>query len=95
MGSYPANPFGLHEVLGNVMEWTQDCYHDGYAGAPANGGAWTTGEAWATGDYCGYRVVRGGTYYVDPVFIRSAGRFDLPPSFRNGDLGFRLARTFP
>ena len=54
VGSYGANGFGLHDVLGNVWEWTADCWHDDYRGAPADGSAWTRG-----GD-CDRRVLRGG-----------------------------------
>lgn len=53
--SFPPNRFGLCDMLGNVYEWTQDCYHDGYAGAPTDGSAWTSGD-------CSYRVQRGGSW---------------------------------
>ena len=56
VGSYPANAWGLHDVHGNVWEWTQDCWHGSYAGAPTDGSAWTSG-----GD-CARRVVRGGSW---------------------------------
>ena len=57
MGSFSANAFGLHDVMGNVWEWVEDCWHESYAGAPADGGAWTVG-----GD-CERRVLRGGSWY--------------------------------
>jgi formylglycine-generating enzyme required for sulfatase activity len=82
---YPANPWGLHGLHGNVLEWAQDCYHDGYQGAPADGKAW---EGCAGGDG---RVARGGSWVNDPVWVRSAGRFRFAPSFRSDQLGFRLA----
>jgi formylglycine-generating enzyme required for sulfatase activity len=88
VGSYPANPFGLYDVLGNVSEWTLDCWNDGYAGAPGNGTAWTTGD-------CGIRVTRGGGMGHDPAVLRSARRLYDDPDYRVSHLGFRLARTLP
>ena len=87
VGSYGANGFGLHDVLGNVWEWTADCWHDDYRGAPSDGSAWTR-----RGD-CGRRVLRGGSWETVPAGLRSANRF------RNGDnrgaamVGFRVARA--
>lgn len=86
VGSYPANAFGLHDCHGNVWEWVQDCWNENYNGAP------TDGTAWATGD-CDRRVVRGGSWDFVPQLLRSATRFGDDRSNRNGNLGFRLART--
>src|SRR5512146_3180910 len=58
VGSFAANPFGLHDMLGNVWQWTEDCYHDTYEGAPADGRAWVEG-----GD-CKLRIQRGGAWNV-------------------------------
>ena len=56
VGSYRANGYGLYDVLGNVLEWTEDCWNESYDGAPSDGRAWESGE-------CGRRVVRGGSWY--------------------------------
>jgi hypothetical protein len=59
-GSFKPNAFGLYEMHGNLWEWVEDCWHDNYLGAPADGSAWLQG-----GD-SSYRVVRGGSWHNDP-----------------------------
>ena len=87
VGSYEANVFGLFDMLGNVSEWTEDCWHENYARAPSDGSAWTRG-----GD-CGRRVKRGGSWYSSPQRVRSARRVSSTSGLRNGDGGFRVSRT--
>ena len=83
VGSYRANRFGLHDVHGNVWEWTEDCDHDSYAGAPSDGVAWTTGD-------CAVRVSRGGSWRDGPRYRRSSARGGSPTDGRGGTVGFRL-----
>ncbi|WP_295457088.1 formylglycine-generating enzyme family protein [uncultured Thiodictyon sp.] len=89
VGGYPANPWGLFDLHGNVWEWVQDCWHDSYTGAPANGSAW---EADCSDRQ--QRVMRGGSWDNDPHFLRAAFRLRSTTDLRNGALGFRVARTF-
>ena len=84
-GSFSANAWGLHDMHGNVWEWVQDCWNDSYAGAPTDGGAWTSGK-------CGRRVIRGGSWLDVPGSMRSANRHRYPRSNRFYDIGFRLAQ---
>ena len=86
VGSLPANPWGLHEMHGNVWEWVEDCWHYDYEGAP------TDGQVWVGGD-CSFRAVRGGSWNYDPRGLRAAIRYDVAPGDRYYDLGFRVART--
>jgi formylglycine-generating enzyme required for sulfatase activity len=95
VGQFPANDFSLYDMVGNVWEWVEDCYHPSYEidasqnkiKAPENGSPWTESQ-------CGERVVRGGAWDYDPQYLRSAVR-DRNNStlFRGSDLGFRVART--
>lgn len=86
VGSFPANQHGLHDLLGNVWEWTEDCWNDSYAGAPTNGSAWVRKN-------CTERVLRGGAYDAGSGMTRSAFRYKGPPTWRNKAVGFRIART--
>src|SRR5579864_928890 len=87
VGSFAANGFGLYDMVGNVREWTEDCYHDTYSGAPVDGSAWIDGAN------CSSRVVRGGSWLIAPAFLRSAARYWFSPDYRLNYLGFRVART--
>ena len=88
VGKFKPNQFGLHDMLGNVWEWVQDCWNASYAGAPADGSLWNTGE-------CTKRVVRGGGWYYGPSNVRAARRVQTAPTRRSHDLGFRVARSLP
>ena len=81
------NAFGLFDVHGNVWEWTQDCWHDNYDGAPFDGSAWLSG---CQGNY---RVLRGGSWDGASVGIRSALRLGYHQQFKGKYYGFRLARN--
>lgn len=86
VGSHGANAFHLSDMLGNVWEWVEDCHHQDYVGAPAGGTAWVEG-----GD-CGYRMLRGGSWYGHSGQLRSAARGSDNPGNRNVDTGFRVVR---
>jgi formylglycine-generating enzyme required for sulfatase activity len=83
---FQSNRWSIFQVHGNVWEWTQDCWHENYAGAPADGSPWESGR-------CDYRVVRGGSWATYPGDLRSAVRGRFAIDFRSNSLGFRVARA--
>ena len=84
-GSYEPNAFGLHDMLGNVWEWTADCLHESYRGAPGDGSAWTRG-----GD-CERRVLRGGSWETALAGIGAANRY-WHDNRASNTTGFRVVR---
>ena len=85
VGSFPANAWGLHDMHGNVWEWTRDCWNDSYAGAPIDGSAWTRGD-------CGMRMFRGGSWADIAKLLRSASRGGRLRATRGSTRGFRVAQ---
>ncbi len=84
-GQFKPNAWGLHDMLGNVAEWTADCYQNSYSGAFLDARARTvcSGEE---------RVVRGGHYRSPPAQVRTAARGHMPPATSVATIGFRIAR---
>ena len=87
VGSFPANAFGLHDVHGNVCEWTQDCWHGNHEGAPSDGSA-------RGGDDCrdSVRVLRGGSWRDPSPIVRSSFRTNASSNSIRNVAGFRVAR---
>ena len=86
IGQFPANAWGLHDMHGNVWEWTCSVYDEDYGGGEQR---------------CAERgvrspcVLRGGSWLNGPRWLRGAARSRDDPHYRYGYRGFRLARTFP
>lgn len=82
--SFPANPWGLYDMHGNVWEWCADHWHSNYEGAPTNGNAWIADPDKDT------RLLRGGSWLNVPRFCRSAVRYDYASDYRVNGIGFRI-----
>jgi formylglycine-generating enzyme required for sulfatase activity len=89
VGSFQPNEFGLYDMLGNVFEWVQDCWHEDYRGAP------TDGSAWLQGGNCSQRGMRGGSWFTAPSRVSTSARNRFEDSYRSNSVGFRLVREIP
>lgn len=90
VGSYAANPFGLHDMTGNVWEWTQDCYFAPYPAAVP-----TDGKPYEVSGECPRRAVRGGSWMSVPFRNRTSWRGRDPEDLVTWIFGFRVARDLP
>jgi formylglycine-generating enzyme len=88
VGSFEANPFGLHDMTGNVWEWTADRYDELYYGSSPR----KNPQGPSKGDS---RVTCGGSWNDAPDDVRSAGRGKRIPTNRGGRVGFRCAQDRP
>ena len=86
VGSFAANVFGVHDMLGNVWEWTEDCWNETYDGASTDHSARQSGN-------CDLRILRGGSWFNGPRGVRAALRLGNGAVLRSFLFGFRLART--
>ena len=85
-GRFPANGFGIFDMIGNVCEWTADIWHSDYSGAP------TDCSAWLSGGKSGCRTIRGGAWDHLPRVLRASWRDWAPEHARWDNLGFRIAQ---
>ncbi len=82
VASFSANPWGLYDMHGNVEEWCQDGYDGDYYGkSPKNDPLAPKGSS---------RVLRGGSWFINPSYCRSANRLRFEPSFTCFNMGFRV-----
>jgi len=88
VGSFPANPWGLQDTVGNVWEWVHDPWHGNYEGAPVDGSVWEQGGSDS-------RVLRGGSWSRPRDYARASYRFRRNPDARYNSVGFRLACVLP
>ena len=84
IGRFRSNDWRLNDMLGNVWEWTCSAYDKEYGGAEQKCTNNGTG---------GPLALRGGSWYFEPAWVRSANRDRLTPANRDNFLGFRLARS--
>lgn len=85
VGTYKANAWGLSDMLGNVFQWTEDCWHADYRGAPIDGSARKDGD-------CAQREMRGGSWFTNPAFVRADYRNHFGVDTRTSTAGIRLVR---
>lgn len=85
VGSFRANAFGLNDMLGNVFQWTEDCWNANYQNAPIDGSARADGN-------CSEHELRGGSWFSSPGYVRADYRNHFAANYRASSVGIRLVR---
>ena len=85
VGSFKANSFGLNDMLGNVFQWTEDCWRPDYTAAPIDGSARSGGD-------CSEHELRGGSWFSTPAYVRANYRNHFAADYRTSSVGIRLVR---
>jgi formylglycine-generating enzyme required for sulfatase activity len=85
VGSFKPDAWGLNDMLGNVLQWTEDCWFADYKGAPIDGSARTSAN-------CTEHELRGGSWFSSPAFVRANYRNHFDANYRTSSVGIRLVR---
>jgi len=88
VGSFQPNPLGINDTIGNVLEWTVDCFRSNYIGAPVTGNLWQGGD-----EDCSRRMARSGSFRSYENALRTTKRNNYSPRTRLDNLGFRVVRV--
>jgi formylglycine-generating enzyme required for sulfatase activity len=91
-GNLQPNDLGLFDLLGNVFEW---CHNPSAPYQPEKDGCVMDNIIIFESTCEKPRLLRGGTFGLQPAYVRSANRLGYAPSDRNANIGFRPARTYP
>ena len=83
VGKYPPNAFGLYDMHGNVWEWCQDNWNNNYENLPSDGKAYLSGKDTI-------KIIRGGCWFRDYRYCRSAYRGKYEPNGASHSGGFRV-----
>ncbi|MBX2889329.1 MAG: SUMF1/EgtB/PvdO family nonheme iron enzyme [Saprospiraceae bacterium] len=82
VGQKMPNELGLYDLAGNVTEWVEDCWHDSFKGAPADGSAWLSGD-------CSMRMLRGGSDWYTQMYAASYESLSLSYSYLFSQIPYR------
>jgi formylglycine-generating enzyme len=85
VGTFKSNSFGLNDMLGNVFQWTEDCWTPDYTGAPIDGSARMDGD-------CSEHELRGGSWFSTPAYVRASYRNHFAADYRTSSAGIRVIR---